>query len=384
MKWINTKVEFTWDSKEKRYKEIDVEGYHYSGPIADCGGFCFVAGTQVTMANNEWKAIEDVVVGDIVLSIDEDTKEILESKVTGIQSPKHDDLVVIKMENDDFNVECTHDHPFYVQGKGWSSFKPELTITRYGDTFEEVAQLESGDEIIVTSNHVAQLESGDKILANPLLDSLEVKELTDTTREEPIDTYIIEVENTHTFFANGLMTHNKGPSLGAGEAVMISGSGNTITSQSQVSLNVGDDVLSAKILGLPDTDVTSEYLLWEYTGSDITTQVTLATSSVESVGESSHSMWWSIQADNGRSNPLSITTNHTVLTWSGSSYPNTGSWYFEYAGDVVAGMKFLSASMEVIDVTSANWASSSTSQSFYRSDIEPYDVYFVDGILIHN
>lgn len=381
MKWINTKVEFTWDSKEKRYKEIDVEGYHYSGPIADCGGFCFVAGTQVTMANNEWKAIEDVVVGDIVLSIDEDTKEIVESKVTGILSPKHDDLVMIKMENDDFNVECTHDHPFYVQGKGWSSFKPELTITRYGDTFEEVAQLEAGDEILVDpftyTNKIEGVETSN-------LDFLEVKELIDTTREKPIDTYIIEVENTSTFFANGLMTHNKGPSLGSGEAVMISGSGNTITSQSQASLSVGDDVLSANITGLPDTDVVSEYLLWEYTGSDITTQVTLATSSVESIGESSHSMWWSIQADNGRSNPLSITTNHTVLTWSGSSYPNTGSWYFEYAGDVVAGMKFLSSSMEVIDVTSANWASSSTSQSFYRSDIEPYDVYFVDGILIHN
>jgi hypothetical protein len=382
MKWINTKVEFTWDSKEKRYKEIDVEGYHYSGPIADCGGgFCFIAGTQVTMANNEWKAIEDVVVGDVVLSIDENTRDIIESKVIGLQSPKHDNLVEIKIENDDFNVECTHDHPFYVEGKGWSSFKPELTITRYGDTFEEVAQLEAGDEILVDpftyTNKIEGVETSE-------LDFLEVKELTDTTHEKPIDTYIIEVENTSTFFANGLMTHNKGPSLGSGEAVMISGSGNTITSQSQASLSVGDDVLSANITGLPDTDVVSEYLLWEYTGSDITTQITLATSSVESIGESSHSMWWSIQADNGRSNPLSITTNHTVLTWSGSSYPNTGSWYFEYAGDVVAGMKFLSSSMEVMDVTSVNWASSSTSQSFYRSDIEPYDVYFVDGILIHN
>jgi hypothetical protein len=301
--------------------------------------------------------------------------------VIGLQSPKHDNLVEIKIENDDFNVECTHDHPFYVEGKGWSSFKPELTITRYGDTFEEVAQLEAGDEILVDpftyTNKIEGVETSE-------LDFLEVKELTDTTHEKPIDTYIIEVENTSTFFANGLMTHNKGPSLGSGEAVMISGSGNTITSQSQASLSVGDDVLSANITGLPDTDVVSEYLLWEYTGSDITTQITLATSSVESIGESSHSMWWSIQADNGRSNPLSITTNHTVLTWSGSSYPNTGSWYFEYAGDVVAGMKFLSSSMEVMDVTSVNWASSSTSQSFYRSDIEPYDVYFVDGILIHN
>ena len=141
MKWINTKVEFTWDSKEKRYKEIDVEGYHYSGPIADCGGGCFIAGTEVTMVNNEWKAIEDVVVGDVVLSIDEDTRDIIESKVIGLQSPKHDNLVEIKIENDDFNVECTHDHPFYVEGKGWSSFKPELTKTNYVDTFEEVAQL---------------------------------------------------------------------------------------------------------------------------------------------------------------------------------------------------------------------------------------------------
>ena len=167
---------------------------------------------------------------------------------------------------------------------------------------------------------------------------------------------------------------------------MISGSGNTITSQSQVSLNVGDDVLSAKILGLPDTDVTSEYLLWEYTGSDITTQVTLATSSVESVGESSHSMWWSIQADNGRSNPLSITTNHTVLAWSGSSYPKTGSWYFEYVSDINADMKVLSSSLEPIAINSvSSWtASNAQSQSYFRFDIEPHDVYFVEGVLVHN
>ena len=33
-KWINTKVDFTWDSKEQKYIETDVEGYIYSGPIA--------------------------------------------------------------------------------------------------------------------------------------------------------------------------------------------------------------------------------------------------------------------------------------------------------------------------------------------------------------
>ena len=56
----------------------------------------------------------------------------------------------------------------------------------------------------------------------------------------------------------------------------------------------------------------------------------------------------------------------------------------EYAGDIVPGNKFLSSSLEVIYVTSWQFASASVSQSFYRSNIEPHDVYFVDGILVHN
>ena len=40
--------------------------------------------------------------------------------------------------------------------------------------------------------------------------------------------------------------------------------------------------------------------------------------------------------------------------------------------------------MEVIDCTSAVYVTSSVSQSFYRSNIEPYDVYFAEGILLHN
>tara|TARA_E500000331_G_scaffold133836_1_gene130814 strand:+ start:120 stop:1157 length:1038 start_codon:yes stop_codon:yes gene_type:complete len=345
MKWINTKVEFTWDSKEKRYKEIDVEGYHYSGPIADCGGGgCFLANTKILMTDGDVKNIEDIKVGDMVQSYDVKSTSIVKSKVT--ETFVHNDKQYMVING---VIKTTSIHPFYCNEK-----------------WVEAGNLSVGDKIL----HVDGLEHTIKTI-----------EKSDTLST----VYNFEVGGTHNYFAEGYLVHNKGPSLGSGEAVMVSGSGNTITSQSQASLSVGDDVLSAKILGLPDTDVISEYLLWEYTGSDITTQVTLATSSVESIGESSASMWTSIQADNGRSNPLSITPNHTVLAYSGSSTSEEqGAWYFEYAGDVVPGMKFLSSSMEVIDVTSANWASSSESQSFYRSDIEPYDVYFVDGILIHN
>ena len=164
---------------------------------------------------------------------------------------------------------------------------------------------------------------------------------------------------------------------------MTSGSAG-LTDKAQVSMSIGDKVLSANIAGLPDSDLASEYLLWEYTGSDITTQVTVATSSVTATGSGQYVKWVSMESDNGRDNPLTMTPNHTILTWSGSSYPNTGSWYFEYAGDVVAGMKFLSSSMEVIDVTKWTYVTSSVSQSFYRTNIEPHDVYFIDGVLVHN
>jgi hypothetical protein len=344
MKWINTKVEFAWDSKEKRYKEIDVEGYHYSGPIAECGGRgCFLANTRILMTDGDVKNIEDIQVGDMVQSYDVKSSSIVKSKVT--ETFVHNDKQYMVING---VIKTTSIHPFYCN-----------------EEWVEAGNLSVGDKIL----HVDGLEH-----------TIETIEKSDI----PSTVYNFEVGGIHNYFAEGYLVHNKGPSLGSGEAVMISGSGDTITSQSQASLSVGDDVLSANITGLPDTDVVSEYLLWEYTGSDITTQVTLATSSVESIGQSSHSMWCSIQADNGRSNPLSITPNHTVLAFSGSSYPNTGSWYFEYAGDLYPPMKLLSSSMEVIDITSATWASASTSQSFYRSDIEPYDVYFVDGILVHN
>jgi hypothetical protein len=343
MKWINTKVEFTWDSKEKQYKEVDVEGYHYTGTIAECGGGCFLANTKILMTDGDVKNIEDIQVGDMVQSYDVESTSIVKSKVT--ETFVHNDKQYMVING---VIKTTSIHPFYCN-----------------EEWVEAGNLSVGDKIL----HVDGLEH-----------TIETIEKSDI----PSTVYNFEVGGTHNYFAEGYLVHNKEFSVGSGEAVMISGSGDTITSQSQATLSVGDDVLSANISGLPDTDVVSEYLLWEYTGSDITTQVTLATSSVESIGESSRSMFISIQADNGRSNPLTITDNHTVLAFSGSSYPDTGSWYFEYAGDVLEGMKFLSSSLEVIDVTSAQWASSSTSQSFYRSDIEPYDVYFVDGILIHN
>ena len=304
---------------------------------------CFTKGTKVKTPLG-YATIESLKKGDLVKSYDTKVEAKVDSEVTEtFLHENHDGYLVING-----NIKTTSNHPFYSNGD-----------------WVDAGELSVGDKIL----HVDGLEH--------TIESIE-------NYDDTIDVYNIEVDGNHNYYAENYLVHNKGiESVGAGEAVMISGSSG-LEPKAQISMSVGDKVLSANITGLPDSDTASEYLLWEYTGSDITSQLTLATSSVSAVGSGSYIQWVSIQAENGLDNPVTMTPSHTILTWSGSSYPHTGSWFFEYAGDVVAGNKFLSSSLEVIDVTSWQFASASVSQSFYRSNIEPHDVYFVDGILVHN
>jgi len=182
-----------------------------------------------------------------------------------------------------------------------------------------------------------------------------------------------------------------GDSFGAGEIASISGSLEGIP---HVSMSVGDKVLSANITGLPDSDSASEYLLWMYTGSFASftsSQVTLATSSVDSITTHSRAPnaenVYKLVCDNGRTDDIIVTGAHPFLVYSGSNnVGQQGVWYFEYAEDVTSNMKLLSSSLQPIDITSiTSWtASNAQSQSYFRFDIEPYDVYFVEGVLVHN
>ena len=304
---------------------------------------CFTKGTKVKTPLG-YATIESLKKGDLVKSYDTKVEAKVDSEVTETFLHKnHDGYLVING-----NIKTTSNHPFYSNGD-----------------WVDAGELSVGDKIL----HVDGLEHTVESIEN---------------YDDTIDVYNIEVDGNHNYYAENYLVHNKGiESVGAGEAVMISGSSG-LEPKAQISMSVGDKVLSANITGLPDSDTASEYLLWEYTGSDITSQLTLATSSVSAVGSGSYIQLVSIQAENGLDNPVTMTPSHTILTWSGSSYPHTGSWFFEYAGDIVPGNKFLSSSLEVIDVTSWQFASASVSQSFYRSNIEPHDVYFVDGILVHN
>jgi len=149
---------------------------------------CFVAGTPITMGDGTTKSIELVEVGDEIHNYDFDSKEIKVGKVLSIETPTHADIVEISFG--DKKTKNTFDHPYWVVGKGWSSYKPQWTEKRYDI---KTKQLEVGDKC---------LELHDRKLVE-----IEITDLQEDIN--PVQTYSLEVETHHNYFANDVLVHNK-------------------------------------------------------------------------------------------------------------------------------------------------------------------------------
>jgi len=154
------------------------------------GGSCFIAGTKVTMGDGSEKNIEDVVIGDDVLSFNESTLQNEVKKVIGLKTPIHNDLVKYEFANQT-SITSTFDHPFYVGDLELASFTPFLTNKRY-QLDREVRQIKAGD-MVYLSNGVSK---------TAIKDIIELD-------EKDTQTYIITIEDNHNFYANGILVHNK-------------------------------------------------------------------------------------------------------------------------------------------------------------------------------
>ena len=142
------------------------------------------------MGDNTQKNIEDVIVGDEVMSFNEETKTNEVKKVIGLKQPIHNDMVKYKYSNQT-EVTSTFDHPFYIDGFSLASYSPDLTTERY-ELGREISKIKVGDLVYVT-NGVSQTAIAS------------IEELP----TEDVQTYIISVEDNHNFYANGILVHNK-------------------------------------------------------------------------------------------------------------------------------------------------------------------------------
>ena len=153
------------------------------------GGGCFVAGTEIALDGGDYKNVEDIVSGDVVITLNEETGEKEAKKVYETDKPVHNDIVTYTLA-DGSSVTSTYDHPYYVESLEIKSSNPEKTNEVY-DLDQEVSKIGIGDVLIKLDGTTSAITG---INAEPVEDT---------------QTYILRVEDNHNFYANGILVHNK-------------------------------------------------------------------------------------------------------------------------------------------------------------------------------
>lgn len=148
---------------------------------------CFVKGTKITMSDYTTKNIEDVKIGDFVITYNEETKEQEPGEVTDFVSPMKSNIVEYKLSNDVI-IKSTTCHPYWVVNKGWSSFNPLLTKKLYDFNAE---QIEENDTLLTIDNKEVIVDKITELITKKVM------------------TYNLQILGNHTYYANSVLVHNK-------------------------------------------------------------------------------------------------------------------------------------------------------------------------------
>jgi len=152
--------------------------------------FCFSKRTQIMQPDSRTKSIDKIKSGDKILSFNLKTMNVEEDIVQKVDSVIHNDIVTIMFNDMTINGN-TFDHPYFVKGKGWCSFKPKKTMDKYKI---KTSQLQIGDTCFKYHNNK--------------LKEVYVKSITEKT--ESIMTYnISSLKRNNSFFANGILVSNE-------------------------------------------------------------------------------------------------------------------------------------------------------------------------------
>lgn len=165
-----------------------------SGGDATCpSGSCFPAGTMILLADGSSRAIEDIKVGDFVMSFNEVDQTQEPAKVLELENPIRDHIYTLSL-SDGREIEVTREHPFYTKEQKWASLYPPET---YEESGLVVSAIEAG-------NHILD-QDGKWVRIN----SISYEEIP-----EGIQTYNLKVVNkNNNYYADGLLVHNKGGCL---------------------------------------------------------------------------------------------------------------------------------------------------------------------------
>jgi intein/homing endonuclease len=190
-----------YDVPEERVYNLmidDTQTYIADGVVVH--NKCFPPGTKVTMADGSVMNIEDVSIGDRVMTFEEATGAYEPGIVTNIETPIDDHLYVIN----DGLIETTRDHPFYAAKPDgtivWAAIDKQATLEKMPYLYF-VEELEVGDSVMDESGQWIAIESMD-------------------LKQGAFQVYnLLGITENPNFFANGLLVHNRNggtPGTGGG------------------------------------------------------------------------------------------------------------------------------------------------------------------------
>lgn len=169
--------------KGKKWDDVAISEINFNGLDVHC----FVKGTKISMGDGSVKLIENLQIGDQVLTYNFKDQKIEVSTVVELAKEIHQNLV--KLDFGEITVVSTDDHPYYSIEKGWSSLNPQKT--KIYKNIDRVTLLCTGDR-------VSFLETNNQLSFKVLIDVtyLDQKEETFT---------IVKLDKNNNFFANGLL-----------------------------------------------------------------------------------------------------------------------------------------------------------------------------------
>ncbi len=192
---------------------------------------CFLKNTMITMADGSELPIQDIEVGMRVLSYNEDLDDVVASKVTEVfyHPAEHTDEYFIINDK----IFVTGNHEIYTPNDRYDIVTGDVYKTDWSKWLR-VDRMQV-DDVLVDSDLVEhKVESIEKIIRTP------------------IETWNLEVENTHTYFAEGYIVHNGAPASPAGKNV-ASGEFSTIPVRDEYNMHTSGS--SNNITGEREGDV---------------------------------------------------------------------------------------------------------------------------------
>ncbi|PNV72620.1 TIGR04388 family protein [Leptospira inadai] len=176
---------------------------------------CFTAETLIRTTDG-LKRIDQIQVGDFVLSINENTGKVSYKRVT--QLFVHDVGLIHRVTYENGStLNTTWNHPFYLRSTGWT----EVKDIRLNERSVTIASIRNSEKAKITSNSGvllgASLASLNKQTSNQEYSNSwknEYKGTLGITKVEEVYTntkvYNFEVEDNHTYFVgkDGVLVHN--------------------------------------------------------------------------------------------------------------------------------------------------------------------------------